>query len=194
MSFTDTPDFATPGQEKDTSVPRFYTETQRNNARSEADGVPRFDDVEMVEILIPGDRNSISVQLVNDGHRRRWPGAYRAFKDNSEAPADGTPITELPGMTRSQAEELAFQHVRTIETLAALSDDQATKAVSMGGFALRDRAKRYLDATAGDAAAEKLAAENREKDAKIEALQSQMADLMKRIEAMPQTATPTVQG
>lgn len=192
---SDAPDFMTTNNnQRDTAIPRFYIEPQRNNARSEADGVPRFDDVEFVEILIPGDRNSVAVQVVREEHRQRWPAAYAAFKANSEAPTDGTPLTELPGMTRSQAEELAFQHVRTIEVLASLSDDQASKAVSMGGFALRDRAKRYLDSTAGDAAAEKLAAENREKDAKIEALEAQMADLVKRIEAMPQPTAPIVQA
>lgn len=183
-------EYQNPREQRDTAIARFYIDTQRNNGRSEADGVPRFDDIEMVEILIPGDRNSVWSGMVKDEHRHRFARQYAAFKANSEAPADGTPISELPGITRSQAEELAYQHVRTIETLAMLSDDQATKAVSMGGFALRDRAKRYLDATAGNAVAEKLAAENREKDAKIEALEMKMADIIKRMEATPAATAP----
>lgn len=178
------PDFQVqdPKGARETAIARFYMEARRNNARSEADGQPRFDDVEMVEILIPGDRNAVSVQFVKPEHKQRFAREYAAFKANQEAPADGTPIAELPGIMRSQVEELTFQHIRTVETLAILPDDKAMKAITMGGMALRDRARRYLESTAGAAAEEKLAAENRAKDERIAQLEGQLADLTKRID------------
>lgn len=194
---SDAPDFFMPSRqgERDTAVPRFYTEAVHNLRRSEEDGAPRFDDTEYVEILVPGDRKTTSVQMVNAGHKQRWPREYAAFKDGKEPLTTGTPIRELPGITRSQAEELAYQHIHSIESLSSLSDDQAVKSVSMGGFALRDRAKRWLDTTAADVVQEKLAAENREKDTKIAALEAQMADLIKRMNEMPQVqAQPQVPG
>lgn len=184
---SDAPDFEYRDQKQqgDSAVPRFYTEAQHNQRRSDEDGMPRFDEVEKVEILIPGDRKTTWDGIVNESHRRRWPRQYAAFKEGLDPLTTGTPIREMPGITKSQAEELAYQHIHSIETLAGLTDDQAAKAVTMGGLALRDRAKRYIDSTAGDAVAEKLAAENRAKDAKIEALEAQMADIVKRLEAQP---------
>lgn len=178
------PDFEVqdPKALRDTAIPRFYVDAQRNNFRSEQEGRPCFDDVEKVEILIPGDRKSTWDGLVREEHRRRWAREYAAFKASQEAPVEGMPIAELPGITRSQAEELTFQHVRTIETLAILPDDKAMRVVTMGGMALRDRARRYLESTAGAAAEEKLAAENRAKDERIAQLEGQLADLTKRID------------
>lgn len=184
---SDAPDFEYRDQKQqgDSAVPRFYTEAQYNQRRSDEDGVPRFDEVEKVEILIPGDRKTTWDGIVNESHRRRWPRQWAAFTAGLDPLTTGTPIREMPGITKSQAEELAYQHIHSIETLAGLTDDQATKAVTMGGLALRDRAKRYIDATAGDAGAEKLAAENRAKDDRIAALEAQLADIMKRLEAQP---------
>lgn len=187
---SDAPDFEYRDQKQqgDSAVPRFYTEAQHNQRRSDEDGVPRFDEVEKVEILIPGDRKTTWDGIVNEQHRRRWPRQYAAFKEGLDPLTTGTPIREMPGITKSQAEELAYQHIHSIETLAGLTDDQAAKAVTMGGLALRDRAKRYIDAMAGDAASEKLAAENRELKDKMALLEGQMADVLKRMADQPQVA------
>jgi hypothetical protein len=181
---SDAPDFREPDPkgDKDTAIPRFYIDAQPNQRRSDEDGVPRFDDVEMVEILIPGDRNAVSVQMVTEIHRKRWPGAYARFKAGQEASEDGTPLEQLPGMTASQAQELRFMNVRTVEQLGDLTDEQARKSVSMGGMALRDRAKRWLDTTAGAAKEERLAAENRQQAEKIDELTGKVETLTKLVE------------
>lgn len=184
MSFTDTPDFDPSARQKDGAMPRFYIEAKKNNFRSEAEGRPCFDDVEMVEILIPGDRRSAATRIVNDELRKRFPREYAAFKNGLDAPEQGTPIAQMPGITRSQAEELAHSHVKTIEALAGLPDDLLNKAVGMGGFALREKAKRWVEATNGSAPMEKLAAENEQLKGSMDAMKAQMAEMQKAMAAL----------
>lgn len=184
MSFIDAPSFDENARDKDGAHPRFFNETRKNNFRSEQDGVPRFDDIEMVEILIPGDRLSTSVQQVNDGHRRRWPKAYAGFKEGQESPVEGTPLDQLPGITKARVEELRYFHIRSIEQLANMPDELLMKAAPMDGRGLRDKAKRWVDASAGAATEEKLAAENRALTDKMGAMETQMADMKRLMDAM----------
>jgi hypothetical protein len=155
-------------------------DTRQNKARSEADGTPRFDDVEMVEVLIPGDRLNTPVFQVTDVHRKRWPVAYQNFKAGQEDAVDGTPIDQLPGITKAQAQELRYYHILAIEQLASMPDDLLLKAQPMMGRPLRERAQRWVSMTAGNAVEEKLAAENR-------ALRDKMG-LMEQNHASMQTA------
>lgn len=196
MTYIDTPSFDERAlrKERDGAIPRFYVEAMRNNARSEAEGRPCFDDVEMVEILIPGDRLATWVGRVNQGHRERWPDRYRAFKEQTEAPPEGTPIDQLPGITRSQVEEMRFQHVRTIEALAGLTDEQLSKVAPMAGRPMREMAQRWVSAVEGNAPTERLAAENRKLKDIIEDLERRMQDMQASLTEMekrsPRSAAP----
>lgn len=191
MSFIDTgPEFDDAADKKgDGTAPRFFIDSRANPARSEADGVPRFDDVEMVEILVPGDRLNSPVQIVTEAHRKRWPRAYRAFKDGQEEAVEGTPIAQLPGLTKSQTEELRYFNIRAIEQLADMPDALLQKARPMDGLALRDRAKRWVAGTQGAAAEERLAAENRVKDEKIALMEAQMATMQEAIDRLTAQAS-----
>lgn len=184
MSFVDAPSFDENARDKDGAHPRFFMETRQNKFRSETEGSPRFDDIEMVEILIPGDRLSTSVQQVKDEHRRRWPKAYAAFKEGQEAPVDGTPLEQLPGITKARVEELRYYHVRAIEQLASMPDELLMKAAPMDGRGLRDKAKRWVEATTGAAPTEKLAAENRALTDKMALMETQMADMKRLMDGM----------
>jgi hypothetical protein len=180
---SETPDFIAPkaGGERDTAMPRFYVKPVKNEFKSNEKGHPVFEDREYVEIHIPGDRGTVTDRQVRPEDRDRWPREYAAFKAGQEAPVEGTPLTEWPAITRSQAEELKFGRVYTVEQLAALPDDLLNRTVSMGGFSLREKAKRFLEAAQGNAPMEKLAAENEEQRATINALQEQMKALTEQM-------------
>lgn len=185
MSFTDTsPEFDANSGQKDGAFPRFYMDTVPDKARSDADGVPRFREVEMVEVMVPGDRLNTPVFQVGETHRKRWPGAYKAFRDNQEAPLQGTPLEQLPGITKSRVQEFQYFHVRTIEQLAGMPDDLLMKAAPMDGRSWRDKAIRWADSAAGNAAEERLAAENRAKDEKIAVLEQNMAAMQAAIDKL----------
>lgn len=177
MSFTDAPEFDTGSGQKDGAHPEFFMDTIADKAKSEADGVPRFRDVEMVRVLVPGDRLNMPVFMVGEVHRKRWPQHYAAFKANQEAPEQGTPLDQLPGMTKARVEELRYFNVRSIEQLSSMPDDLLMKAAAMDGRILRDRAARWLEAAAGNAVEERLAAENRAKDEKLAMMEQQLSQM-----------------
>lgn len=179
MSYTDaTPDFTPVGRgERDGAVPRFYTKAQLNGFKSNQAGRPVHEDVEFVEIHVPGDRKTVVDTLVKDEHRRRWPREYEAFKKGQEVAVVGTALEDWAPISRALVEDLRYAHVRTVEQLAALTDGQLEKVLPMGGVSWREKAQRFLEAAAGSAPAEKLAAEN-------EALRGSMATMEETMRAM----------
>jgi len=185
MSFLDpTPEFQSAAGERDNAIAEFRLEAVKNNFRSEREGKPCFDEVEFVRIVVPGDRKTEWDGRVKDEHRARWPRHYAAFKAQQEAPTEGTPIKEWPPIGRAQAEELAFAHVKTVEQLAELPDELLNKTVSMGGYDLREKARRWLAAAKDSAPMEALAAENKELKANMEVMTQNMADMKRALDGL----------
>ena len=168
--------------DRDITRPRFYMRPVLQELKSAQAGRPIYEDREYVEITVPGNRGSVHDTPVKEEHRRRWPALYRAFKDGQEAPSEGTPLAEWPAVTRSQVEELAHFHVRTVEQLAGLPDDALGRVVAMGGYALREKAQRFLDQAAGLAPMEALAAKAERDDAKLAAMEEQIRALKALLE------------
>lgn len=181
---SEAPSFMTPGDEKDTAIPRFYVKPVQNKFKSDQAGRPIFDDVEFVEILIPGDKNTIVDEPARQHHRDRWPQWYDAFKKGQEAPSEGTPLEEWGGVTRSLVEELRFFHIRTVEQVAALDDAKLQRAIPMGGHALREKARRYLAQAEGSAPVDALAAENEVLRGNMEVMQTAMDELKAEVERL----------
>ncbi len=136
--------FGDKGQDK--SIVTFYTEAQIHGFKSEQAGHPVYEDVEMVSILIPGDRRTEVVERVKNEHRERWPRQYEAFKKGQEAPAEGYPLAEWPPMTPSAVANMKVLNIRTVEQLAGVGDS-ALQNLGPGGFELRKKAQAWLQAT-----------------------------------------------
>lgn len=187
---SESPSFVVPPaqgqQQQDTTVPRFYIKPVQNNFRSEQEGRPIFEDMEYVEIAIPGDMRAVVDRRVKPEDKARWPKYYEAFKANQEFFGEGLPLTEWSGVTRSQVEELRFFKIRTVEQLAAI-DDANLAALGHGGRTLRSQAQAFLESAKGGEPAAKLIADGAAKDEKIKALEeevsqmkAQLATLMKK--------------
>lgn len=129
-------------QGRDPVHPRFHTMSVPDAERTKTEGRACFKEIEMVEILSPGARNSIPDLPVTEQHRQRWPRQYAAFKQGLEAPLDGTPLIEWPLISRSQAEELAAINVKTLEQLIAMPDNAKQRV--MGAVALAHKAEDWL--------------------------------------------------
>jgi hypothetical protein len=154
-------------------VVQFFMRPRKNGKKSKEAGRPIFEDREYVRIMVPGNKDSIVCRPVSDMERNRFARQYRDWQDrrNDAEQSEGTPLSEWPGITRSQCEELAYFKVYTVEQLAGLSD---TNAQGMMGIALlREKAKAYLEASETEAAAEE-----------INALRQQNAQLAKTLEQM----------
>lgn len=191
--FVPAPDFMAPDpaqQSQDNCIPRFYSRPVEIPFKSAQAGHPIFEDQHFVEILIPGDRKTVIDRQVKREDKERWPRQWMAYQSAQEAPLEGTPLAEWPGIPRSLVEELGYSNVRTVEQLASLHDSALTAAVAMGGILLRDKAKRYLEHAQGLAPTETLAAEVErlaakvtEQEAAITAQKAEIARLTEKTQA-----------
>lgn len=165
----------------------FYVETVEDARATAEAGFPKFKDVEMVKIMIAGDRNSVFVAPANDtgfceverrqvAWKDQFPRHYAAFREQRELHADGTPLEQLPGITGSKVAELKAQKVFTVEALAAL-DGTALNRLGMGARELKTRAETWLSRAREGAIDSKLAAQNA-------ALQAQLDAMRETIRAM----------
>lgn len=177
-------DFRNPNAPKQPAVPVFFTEAVKMEFKSKQAGRPIFEDREMVRIIIPGDRRSMVVEIVNDDHRQRWPKEYEAFKAGQEAPLEGTALADWPQLSRARVEELAYFHIRTVEQLAAVTDNHLQN-LGMGARDERERARVFLDvAKNGTAALSKLVTRMEAAEAKAGALETALSEANARLAAL----------
>jgi len=165
---------------------RFFYYTVPDNAATAEAGRPIFKEVEYVEIRIPGKRDAQVFRAATLADKQRFPDHYRAFKARVEMPETGWPLSEWPVISRSQAEELSFQNIKTVEQLANCADSSIGSI--RGGYGLKERAKKALEAA-------KDPAEIFEKTRELEAtnarlsehnaeLTEQVASLNKKVESL----------
>ena len=161
---------------------QFFNQPIPNDVKSATEGRPIFDDTEMIRIMIPGDKDNIVTRPVHDMDRKRFARAYQHWKSTGEEATDGTPLEQWPVVTRAQVEELKFFNVRTVEQLANVSDEHASKF--MGINMLKNRARDFLDAASGTAIGTELRAQLEHKDAQIASMQETLEALTARVEAL----------
>lgn len=140
-------------KQRDTARPRFYNDAIQNMEMSEKEGRPIYQDVEMVEVRIPGDQQMTWVGKVEEKHKHRWPEQYAAFKRGEERAASGTPLEHWPNptMTKSRVAEIKAHNILSVEELAGIPDSSLQK-LGMGARELREQARYYIS-NANDGAA-----------------------------------------
>jgi hypothetical protein len=166
----------------ETLMVRFFTQPMLDNQATKKAGRPVYTDREFIDIKVPGSRTGGDVHLVRQRDIVRFPRHYEAFKQRTEAPETGTPLSEWPMVSRSQAEELAFFNVKTVEQLATMPDNHAQSFHN--ALNLKQKAKEWLEmAEASTRVSEigSLQSALDEKDAQIAALTEKMAELESKI-------------
>ena len=136
---------------------RFFLKSKQNAEKSEAAGRPIYEDVEYIEIMQPGNKDSIIVRPATSIDKGRFPEHYSKWKartSDNEQQLVGTPLTEWAGVTRAQADELSFFNIKTVEQLANMAD--ANTGQMMGLLGLKEKAARYLDSSADQAVISKM--------------------------------------
>ena len=167
------------GNPDDILLVKFTIEPQKNVTRSLEEGRPIFEDKEWISIMAPGSRNEVRREARMQD-KDRFPRHYAAFKNRQDQQVnEGTPLSEWPGATRSQVEEMKFWNIVTVEQLAGVAD--STMGQVRGLVTLKQSAIKYLDASKGNAAAEQLAEQK-----------AINAKLMERLEALENTEQPMV--
>lgn len=141
-----------PGDE--TLLVKFFTKPAENKVKSAEQGRPIFEDKVFISIKIPGVRNE-KVFPASDHYKARFPKHWEAYHNRTADDAvEGTPLVEWPIIKRSQAEELKFWNLQTVEQLATISDTAASE--NRGLITLREKAKAYLLASKDTAAINRL--------------------------------------
>jgi hypothetical protein len=103
-----------------------------------------------------------------------YRAAYEAWKTGQSIPLEGTSVKNWPLLTPAQIENLIQQKVLTVEDLAAANEELIMR-LGMGGRALKEKAKAWLD-TAGSGGA-KVA----ERVVQLEAANRELAETNKNL-------------
>lgn len=170
----DIKDFDDPNDTKGVYA-RFYYVPKQDEAESAKEGRPIFKDVEYVEIIAAGNANNIVRKPVRDMDRQRFHVQYEKFKAGDMEQLTGTPLTEIPWLTRSQVEELMYRKIRSLEQLAEISDAACN---APGMYELKRKARAWVDKAAEAAPFTKMQEE-------MNALREELA-AMKAQQAAPQ--------
>ena len=188
----------------------FHKKAKKNNFRSEQEGRPIFDDVIYIKKMVPGDSLSIIDRPMYESDKNEFPLQWAHFQNrqSDDQMVSGTPLIEWPILTTAQAEELRGLKFYTVENIANASDSQLQRIGMLAGMSphtFRDKAKLFIN-KAKDIAEESkreeelanLREENAkikaETDAKLAAMQEQMANILAAVgEKKPRGRKPKVE-
>jgi hypothetical protein len=160
-------------ENKDLVVPTFKIHSSHNEAKSKLAGRPIYDDMEICEIRMAANKQTVAVFPAHevagwtdtaDGSREeqtyamRYPEQYKKFKGGEAQAMSGTPLEELPFLTQSKRLELKALNIYTAEALSML-DGAPLKMLGIGGREFKNQAVAYLENAAGSADTTKMAAE-----------------------------------
>lgn len=166
---------------------KFSTHAELSQIKSKAAGMPVYDDVEIVTIMNPGEKEPVIVQAT-DWHKHRFPRQYEAFKKGQEHHQGGTPLELLFVGQPSTVKQLQAFHIFTIQQLSMISDT-AKSQIPMGQ-SLVDRAKSYL----AQAGAGQGFHAMEEMQRQIDALKAALGDAGAAVPEMPEVSVPQRRG
>ncbi len=176
---------------------RFYKKAIPNEFESKKHGRPCFDEVDFVQIKIPGNQLNDVDDFVNESHKQRFPRQWAIYQNANATGSQmiGTPVEQWPMISRSVAEELKASKFPTVESIAHASDQQLQSIgmrAGMNPHTFRERAQNWLKRAESDAQAEKTAQEKAELAEKLDAsnraieeMRAQMVELMANQRAKP---------
>jgi hypothetical protein len=154
---------------------QFYSRPIINGAESNEAGRPIYHDVDCVRIMVPGDKLSIIDRLASDDDKRRFTDQFAKYQAGQQTQLVGTPLEQVPWMSRSKVEEYKYFGIHSVEQLANASDSVGQKFP--GFYADRDRAKAFIEAASGN-------------NARIAELERQLREMQAKMQAPAQIAAP----
>jgi len=165
----------------------FYKATTLNDEKSLEAGRPVHDEVDLIKIVTPGQRDSVVAYATYD-YQQRFPKQWAQYKANHSQVGSGTPLSEVSFLTMAQIADLKAMNVHTVEQLAGMADSQAH--AFMGFQSLKARAQTYMEAAAGNAPLLKLQAQIDDLVAKNEELMAVIGEQKAALKPAAVHATP----
>jgi hypothetical protein len=177
----DTRDFTDGPAQDDKALVRFYMKPVKGPV-DPTTGLATWTEKEYYETVVPGSRDTIN-QPVTVITKQKYPMQYAKWKSNTSSEGvTGTFISETTWISRSQAEELAYFGVKTLEQLAAAPDTLCQKQVGM--YELRRKAQSFIEQREKDAPILAIHAKFDALKAEAEVKDQTIADLQKRLAAL----------
>ncbi len=140
----------------ETLLVKFFKHPKVNLQKTKDEGRPIFEEIPYIQIMTPGNKDHIVVRPATAMDKKRFAEHFRKYEAREDQDAvEGTLLDEWAGITRSQAEELKYLNIKTVEQLAAVSDSNSQGIMGIGF--LKEKANKYLEDTKGEATAEALA-------------------------------------
>lgn len=121
---------------------RFYSELKHDEEASYRDGIPRFQLVDMIEIVPEGGKTRRRVP-VTDEHKVRFAPEWKRYEQHREAPLDGTPLDYMTWLGPVRIAELKAQGIKTVEKLAEMPLELARR-IGAGMVRNRSQARQLL--------------------------------------------------
>jgi hypothetical protein len=107
-----------------------------------------YTEVPHIRLQAPGSKTVYDQPVRMDSHPNRpsdperFPLQWAAFQAGQNFGGDGTPLTELEGISENDIRRLELNGIRTIESMARVADGHLD-GLGFGGRVLRDRARAY---------------------------------------------------
>jgi hypothetical protein len=153
---------------------RFYKRPVQQEQESLEAGRPIFKEFDFVHICVAGDTLTEIDTYALPSHKTRFPLQWANYMNRvgaNEPDIVGTPVSEWPIVSKSQAEELRALKFHTVEAIAHASDLQLQRmgmAAGMSPYAFRDKAKAFLNLATN-------AAETDKRESEINSLKEELA-------------------
>ena len=153
---------------------RFYKRPVQQEHESLEAGRPIFKEFDFVHICVAGDTLTEIDTYALPSHKTRFPIQWANYMNRvgaNEPDIVGTPVSEWPIVSKSQAEELRALKFHTVEAIAHASDQQLQRmgmAAGMSPYAFRDKAKAFLNLATN-------AAETDKRESEINSLKEELA-------------------
>lgn len=163
---------------------KFFVHPEISVFKSREAGTAIYDDVVMVEVIQPGEKEPIR-QMATAWHKQRFAKQWGNFQKGIESVVSGTPLEMLMPGEPSMILNLKGLNVHTVQQLANLHDT-AIGNIPMGRD-LVNRAKAYLGTAAQGA-------DYHAMQKQIEALTAQLAAVSEQKAAPSPAEVPTRRG
>lgn len=180
MPITMTPDGTIMAQGDEKLLVRFYLMEILNEARTASEGLNKYDDVEMVEILIPGCRDNC-IRKASDQDKHRFRRQYQAFLDSKGKGLEGTPLNQFPFISPSERKELEYFNIYTGENLIDLQDGYIDR-IPLDIRSMVPKVKAFMEVAKDSAVTVKYASENESLKREINLLKEQMSKILLTME------------
>lgn len=187
---------------------RFEVRPVEDREATQKNGVVSYRDEDFILVTPAGSKDvheAVAAEWLQKSEREAKNGriplawvqyfreAYAAWKRDEEPPVSGTRLSHWPGLNKPQYEQLRALKLLTIEDVAAMNEETIGR-LGMGGRAMKAKAQAFLDAKTGPGQlAEQissLTAENEALRMRADAQATQIAELVKTVDALKGTRTP----